>query len=124
MAAVHLVCAKVVVVVAFGHTLIQLVAYQPRGVVALQLYDDGQRVTQVVDGGQLPQRLLSLHVATHDATLQRDLRLVPEHIPIDRLLPVWFQRVPRVGVGIETIVGEDVSVLYHADLMLPLGYAD
>ena len=124
VATVLLVRAKAVIVVAFGHTLIQLVAYQPRGVVALQLYDDGQRVTQVVDGGQLSQRLLSLHVATHYATLQHDLRLVPEHILIDRLLPVWFQRVPRVGVGIETIVGEDVSVLHHTDLMLPLRYAD
>ena len=113
VATVLLVGAEEDVVVPLLDAVVQLVAHQPRGVVALQLHDDGKRVAQVVRRGQLAEGLAALHVATHHTALQRHAGLVPEHVSGNGLLPVVTQGVGSLSVDEVTIVHEGVPLLHH-----------
>ena len=108
---VHLrgvVLAAGVNLVALRHRAVQLVAHDPRGVVAFQLEDEREVVAQIVLRQRLAQRQVALIFTARDASLQRHLRLVPQIHLAHVLRPV----VPG-GVGLRIGIDEVAVVLEH-----------
>ena len=102
------------------HRLVILLADEPRGVVALQLHDDFQRVAQVVLRQRASQRLRALDVATHHASVEHHRRGVPQkdasHVLHEVILGAVFHGVLVDEVA---VVGKMVSFLHSLHGVCP-----
>ena len=95
------------------YALVVLAADEPRGVVALQLHHDLERVAQVVLRLRQAQHLVALHVAAHHATTQHHGGAVPEIDTGDVLHEVVQCGVAHgIVVDEEAVVGKAVSLLH------------
>ena len=121
---VFVVLTKMDIIVGALHCLVVLLADQPRGVVALKLHDNLDRIAQIVGRKRLSQRLLSLYVAAHHTASQHDGGGVPDisagHI-FGEHVTCLIGRI--LIVDEETIVGEIVSSLHGLHAVYTLGYA-
>ena len=106
--------------------LVVLVADNPRTVVTFQLHHNLDAVAEVVARERLPQRQLSLVVATDDTPMQNHLSLVPQAHSADicRPVPVALVACLRVGVQQKAIVFHHMTVLHCLHAVGAFRYAE
>ena len=99
-------------------SLVVLLAYEPRCVVTLQLHHNLYRVTQIVPGERITQRLGTLNVTTCYAATQYHGGRVPKIYACHVLCKV-IKGSGCIGRGIgiyqESVIGKNVAILHSLD---------